>query len=192
MSTLKGLLFSQYACDGLANLVTELQHQYKSKKGRRFNHGNITYEIGRPILKENYLEFEISSKIPQDEIKSNKDMKTYFSEIRKILNSEKIKPVSMEMENIIWDSKKETEKERDYVKLLYQYSLSDLYDEKEVIKRFEDLNKGEGNTDLPDIPGVHTIQGKLVLVLVRENMQNIGRDHVNILINANKKVKASI
>ena len=111
MSTLRGLLFSQYASEGLANLVVELQKKYKPKRGRRFNHGNITYEIGRPILKDNILEFEISSKIPQDELKSNKDMKTYFTQIKKILNSEKMKPVSIEMENIIWDSKKETEKE---------------------------------------------------------------------------------
>ena len=192
MSTFKGLLFSQFASDGLTDLITELQKKYKPKKGRRFNHGNITYEIGRPILKDNILEFEISSKIPHDEIKSNKDMKAYFNEIKKILNSEKTKPVSIEMENIVWDSKKETEKQRDYVKLLYQYSLNDLYDDKEVMKRYEAINQGDSKENLPHVPGVHTKQGILVLILVRENMQSIGRSHVDILVNANKKVKASI
>ena len=119
-------------------------------------------------------------------------MKSYFTQIRKILNSEKSKPFSIEMENIIWDSKKENEKERDYVKLLYQISLNDLYDEKEVMKRYEDINQEGSKENLPNIPGIHTQQGKLVLVLVRENMQSIGRDHVNSLLNANKKVKASI
>ncbi|GIS85259.1 MAG: hypothetical protein CM1200mP16_15590 [Nitrospina sp.] len=33
------------------------------------------------------------------------------------------------MENIVWDSKKETEKKRDYVKLLYKFSLDDLFDD---------------------------------------------------------------
>ncbi|NIP99492.1 MAG: hypothetical protein GWM98_02955, partial [Nitrospinaceae bacterium] len=76
MSTLKGMLFSQFANEGLNDLVEEMRSKYKPKKGRRFNHNNITYEISRPILKENCIEFEISSKIPQDELAGTQDMKT--------------------------------------------------------------------------------------------------------------------
>ena len=81
MSSLKGLLFTQYANDGLSALITELQKKYKPKKGRRFNHSNITYEIGRPMLKQDVVEFEISSKIPQDELKDNKGMQAYFESV---------------------------------------------------------------------------------------------------------------
>ena len=74
MPTLKGLLFNQYAAEGLAALVEEMQSSYTAKKGRRFNNDNITYEISRPALKGNAIEFEISSKIPEDELKTPKEM----------------------------------------------------------------------------------------------------------------------
>ena len=192
MSSLKGLLFTQYANDGLSFLITELQKKYKPKKGRRFNHGNVTYEIGRPALKKDALEFEISSKIPEDELKDGKAMQTYFDKIMKIMNKDSKRPVASEMENIVWDSKKETEKERDYVKLLFQYSLNDLYDDVELDKRFESYAKGEWKEELPDVPGIHTTKGKLALALVRETMQNLGRERVEKLIEANKTVKASL
>ena len=41
MPTLKGLLFNQYATEGLSGLVEEMQSKYTAKKGRRFNHDNI-------------------------------------------------------------------------------------------------------------------------------------------------------
>ena len=50
MPTLKGLLFNQYAAEGLSLLVEELQSKYTAKKGRRFNHNNVTYEISRSSL----------------------------------------------------------------------------------------------------------------------------------------------
>ena len=42
MPTLKGLLFNQFAAEGLTSLVEEMQSKYTAKKGRRFNHDNIT------------------------------------------------------------------------------------------------------------------------------------------------------
>jgi len=36
MPTLKGLLFNQYATEGLSALVEEMQSKYSAKKGRRF------------------------------------------------------------------------------------------------------------------------------------------------------------
>lgn len=189
-SNLKGILFSQYASEGLSRLVEELQAKYKPKKGRRFNHNNVTYEIGRPTLKGSKIEFEISSKIPEDEVTASKEMKTYFAEIKKIINAEKHKPAAIEMENIVWDSKKDTEKERDYVKLLYQYSLDELYDEAELRKRCELVMNGVVKEELPKVSGIFTVQGKIALLMVRETVQKIARDHVNALMNANKKVRS--
>ena len=189
MASLKGILFNQYAGEGLSQLIEELQSKYKPKKGRRFNQNNITYEISRPVLQDNSLEFEISSKIPQDELSSEKEMEAYFQAIKKIINSEKKKPTSIERENIVWDSKKETEKEREYVKLHYSYPLEDLYDDQEILKRCKDMETGTTKEALPNIPGGFTTPGKIALLMVREKIQEFCRGHVSVLIDANKKVR---
>ena len=189
MASLKGILFNQYAGEGLSQLIEELQSKYKPKKGRRFNQNDITYEISRPVLHDNSLEFEISSKIPQDELTSEKEKETYFTAIKKIISAAKKKPTSIERENIIWDSKKETEKEREYVKLHYSYPLEDLYDDKEILKRCKDMEAGSTKEALPDIPGGFTTPGKIALLMVREKIQEFCREHVTVLIEANKKVR---
>jgi hypothetical protein len=84
MASMKGLLFSQHATEGLNKLVSEMQKTYTLKKGRRFNHSKITYEVSRPVLRDNMMEFEISSKIPEDEIKDSKQMQSYFQGIKKV------------------------------------------------------------------------------------------------------------
>lgn len=192
MGTLKGILFTQYAGEGLNSLVEEMQTKYKPKKGRRFNHNNVTYEVGRPTVKDNSLEIEISSKIPQDEIQNPKDMKTYFTEVKKKLSQEKNKADVIEMENIVWDSKKESEKEREYIKLTYRYPLNELYHEEEIEKREKAMASGANKEAIPDIPSVVTLRGKLVLLQVRENIQHIVREHLNSLMNANKAVREKV
>ena len=192
MANLKGILFNQYAGEGLNHLIEELQDKYKPKKGRRFHHNNITYEISRPVLNENCLEFEISSKIPQDELPTEKDLKTYFQEIKKVVKSQKKKPLSLEMENIIWDSKKETEKEREYVKLLYSYPLEDLYDDPEIVKRSQAYAKGSAKEPLLDIPGGFTTTGKIALMMVKEKIQEYCGSHVATLIEANKRIREKL
>jgi hypothetical protein len=119
-------------------------------------------------------------------------MTGYFNKIKKILSKTKNKPVSIEMENIVWDSKKETEKERDYVKLLYSYPLNDLYNNKEVIARFEKMTINEGSESLPDSLGALTPQGKIVLQMVKETIQNFARENIEQLISANNQVRADL
>ena len=190
MPTLKGLLFSQYAAEGLSALVEEMQSSYTAKKGRRFNNDNITYEISRPALKGNAIEFEISSKIPEDELKTPKEMQSYFDQMKKKLAKSKNKPESIERENIVWDSKKETEKKRDYVKLQYRFPLDDLFDDKVVAKRHEKVMSGEVDPSMPDSSSAFTMVGNVVLGVVRETMQQRGKDSLLELIEVNKKVKA--
>ena len=192
MPTLKGLLFNQYAAEGLSLLVEELQSEYTAKKGRRFNHKNVTYEISRPSLNQGAIEYEISSKIPEDEIKNPKEMQSYFQQIKNILSKEKLKPESIEMENIVWDSKKETEKKRDYVKLLYKLPLDDLFDNQLVAKRYESITQGQADPSVPDSSSAFTTAGNVVLADVRDTIQNIGRESVNSLIEANRVVKAGL
>merc|ERR1712096_497582 len=82
------------------------EKKYSKKKGRRFNYENITYEISRGGVVDENMQFEISSKIPQDELKGHKDMKAYFAEIKKLASRFKNKPVTIEMENIVLGTKK--------------------------------------------------------------------------------------
>jgi hypothetical protein len=192
MPTLKGLLFNQFAAEGLSALVEEMQSSYTTKKGRRFNHNNITYEISRPALKRNTIEFEISSKIPEDEIKTPKAMESYFDQMKKTISKGKNKPKSIERENIVWDFKKETEKKRDYVKLLYSYPLDDLFDNKVVAKRHEKVVSGQADPITPDSSSAFTTAGRVVLGVVRETIQQLGKDSLTELMEVNKKVKASL
>ena len=191
MPTLKGLLFNQYATEGLSALVEEMQSKYTAKKGRRFNHDNITYEISRPALNGNDIEFEISSKIPEDEIKNPKEKQSYFQQIKKVLGKGKNKPESIEMENIVWDSRKETEKKRDYVKLQYRCPLDDLFDNKVVAKRHEQVMSGQAPS-ITVSPSAFTKAGSVVLVVVRETMHQFGKESLVKLMDANKQIKASL
>ncbi len=192
MASFKQILFSRFASDGLIQLIGETQRMYTKKKGRRFNHENITYEISRPGVVEDSIEFEISSKIPQDELKDDKNMSGYFNKIKEVLSKTKNKPVSIEMENIVWDSKKDTEKERDYVKLLYSYPLNDLYSNEEIMARFEKMTTNEDSESLPGSLGALTPQGEIVLQMVKETIQNFARENIEQLIDANKQVRADL
>ena len=192
MPTLKGLLFNQFATEGLSALVEEMQSKYTAKKGRRFNHDNITHEFSRPALNDKTIEFEISSNIPEDEIKTSKAMQSYFQQIKKVLGKGKSQPESIEMENIVWDSRKETEKKRDYVKLQYRFPLDDLFDNKEVAKRHEQVMSGQVDPSITDSPSAFTKAGSVVLVVVRETMHQFGKESLVKLMDANKQIKASL
>ena len=191
MATLKGILFSKYVDKGLNSLLEELQKKYDAKKGRRFNYNNITYEVSRSSLVDENIQFEISSKIPQDELKDRKDMKGYFTEIKKLATKFNKKPIAVEMENIIIDTKKNTEKKRDYVKLLYSYPLDELYSEKEILKKTKGMNhQAQGEIIPSEASGALTQQGNLALQLVKESIQSLARQSIEALLDANNKIKA--
>ena len=191
MATLKGILFSKYVDKGLNSLLEELQKKYGEKKGRRFNYNNITYEVSRSSLVDENIQFEISSKIPQDELKDRKDMKGYFTEIKKLATKLNKKPIAVEMENIIIDTKKNTEKKRDYVKLLYSYPLDELYSENEILKKTKGMkHQAQGEILSSEASGALTQQGNLALQLVKESIQSLARQNIEALLDANNKIKA--
>jgi len=190
MASLKQILFRKYADKGLDVIVEEMKKKYDQKKGRRFNYDNITYEVSRGGVVDENMQFEISSKIPQDELKDHKDMKGYFSEIKKLASKFKNKPVSIEMENIVLGTKKNDEKERDYVKLLYSYPLNDLYSDKEISKKIKEVNQQtEGKKPTLEGGDALTRQGNLALQLVQESTQSFARQNIEDLISANKQVR---
>jgi hypothetical protein len=58
--------------------------------------------------------------------------------------------------------------------------------------RFEKMTANEVPESLPDSLGALTPQGKIVLQMVKETIQNFARKNIEQLINANKKVRASM
>ena len=192
MSTLKGLLFNQYAAEGLTSLVEELQSKYTAKKGRRFNYNNVTYEVSRPTLSEGNIQYEISSKIPENEIKTPKEMQAFFQQVKKFVAKGKFKPESMEMDHIDLGVKNDKEKKRDYVKLLYKLQLDELFNDDEVAKRHKNIREGGKDQDVPHSASTFTATGNVVLADVRDTMKNIARDNINNLIDANKKTKEAL
>ena len=190
MATLKQILFRKYTDQGLDIVIEEMKEKYDKKKGRRFNYDNITYEVSRGGVVDENMQFEISSKIPQDELKDNKDMKKYFTEIKKLASKFKNKPASIEMENIVLGAHKNTEKERDYVKLLYSYPLNDLYSDKEILKKTKEMcQQTEGEKPTSKEMAALTQQGNLALQLVQESAQSLARQNIEDLISANKKAR---
>ena len=190
MATLKQILFRKYTDQGLDTVIEEMKEKYDKKKGRRFNYDNITYEVSRGGVVDENMQFEISSKIPQDELKDNKDMKKYFTEIKKLASKFKNKPASVEMENIVLGAHKNTEKERDYVKLLYSYPLNDLYSDKEILKKIKKMSQQtEGEKPTSKEMSALTQQGNLALQVVQESAQSLARQNIEDLISANKKAR---
>ena len=190
MATLKNILFARYAGKALESLVIEMQKKYSEKKGRRFNHDNITYEVSRANVIDDNVQFEISSKIPQDELKDHKDMKSYFAKIKNLASKFKNKPVSIKMENIVLGTKKNDEKERDYVKLLYSYPLNDLYSDKEISEKIKEMSQ-QTKRERPTSEGSDALtrQGNLALQLVKESTQSFARQNIEDLISANKQAR---
>ena len=118
-------------------------------------------------------------------------MQSYFTQIKKVLEKGKNKPVSIEMENIVWDSRKDTEKKRDYVKLQYQCPLDDLFDNDVVSKQHEKVMSGKDDS-IPDSPSAFTKAGSIVLANVRESMLQFGKGSLVKLMDANKQIKSSL
>ena len=192
MTSLKSQLFQQYANEGLKTLIDECQAKYEPKKEERFNHNGITYEIGNAQFMEDMLEFEISSKIPQDELSSKVTLQDYFQAIKDILVKVTDKPRGIDMENITRELGGNERKERDYVKLQYSYGVKSLYEEKKLIKELGELLE-RGDTDkIPNVPGVTTPLGKMILMKVRDSVYSKAHRNMEDLIEANETVRKKL
>ena len=119
-------------------------------------------------------------------------MQAFFQQFKKFVSKGKFKPESMEMEDKVWDDKNDTEKKRDYVKLLYKLHLDDLFDDEQVAKRHKNIREGGKDPDVPHSASTFTATGNVVLADVRDTMKNIARDNINNLIDANKKIKEAL
>ena len=194
MSSLQSQLFMETASVTLNRLTKDLQKKFEPKKGDRFNVEGITYEIGPPkfVDADKAIRFEISSKIPGEELPESYDNSKYFKQIEKRSGSVK-KPVSADMENIVRETRDQERKERDYVKLTYQYEENELYDDQDILKDIEEITKGSSGKEAPPkVPGVTTLAGRLILERVQSSLYEVAKGNVESLIDANAKVLAEL
>ena len=189
MANFKQQFFLQFASLGLTELITDYRSRYEPKKGDRFNVEGITYEIGPAAITQAGIEFEVSSKIPQDELPSKADMMKYFEAVKAVMQRSGRIPLSIDMENIIREISEEETKERDYVKLRYCLAEHSLYDDTMVNAELKRLQEQPETAQLPDIPGVNTVAGRVVLNLLKHNVQHQAKAIMDELIKANEETR---
>lgn len=189
MANFKQQFFLQFASLGLTELIADYRTRYEPKKGDRFNVEGITYEIGPASMSRLGIEFEVSSKIPQDELPSKADMVRYFEAVKALMTRAGQVPSSIDMENIIREISEEETKERDYVKLRYCLAEDTLYDDDMVTTELKRLQDQPTAVKPPEIPGVNTVAGRIVLSLLKQNVQRHAKAIMDELIKANEETR---
>jgi hypothetical protein len=189
MSNFRQQLFQQFASQGIAVSIEGFQSKYQPKKENRFNVDGITYETSPARLNENAIEFEISSKIPQDELAARDDFETYFSAIKAMVEHDDKRPVAMDMENIVQDIGGEDVKERDYVRLRYRYDFSEICDDAKVTAEVTKFQQDPSAQSLPEIPNVNTLAGRVMLVCIEAFFRSEATVRMERLIEANQHVR---
>ena len=188
MSSFREQLFQQFASQGILVSIGGFKSKYQPKKENRFNVDGITYETSPAKLSEAGVEFEISSKIPQDELNDRTDFEAYFEAIKAALANDDRNPVATDMENIIQDVGGEDLKERDYVRLRYHYTYDEMCDNDKIAAEIDKVQKEPDSRPLPEIPNVNTVAGKVVLICVEDFFREEATTRMERLIEANKQV----
>jgi hypothetical protein len=189
MSNFRQQLFHQFASQGLAVSIDAFKIQYQPKKENRFNIDGITYEIGPARLDGDSITFEISSKIPQDELDDREDLASYFSAMQDFMKQDPKQPTAIDMENIVQEVGGEETKERDYVRLRYNYLFSEMYSDAAVGSAIARFQQDPAAHPVPDITNVNTLAGRVVLMCVQDFMQQEATARMQRLIEANQEVR---
>lgn len=192
MATFRQQLFQQFASQGLDASTQAFNAQYQPKKDNRFHIDGITYEIGPARLHENSIAFEISSKIPQDELAEREDFETYFAAIKQFLSHDAKQPEIADMENIVQDIGGEETKERDYVRLVYRYTFEEMYSDAAIAATIKQIQEHPEARSVPEITNVNTLAGRVVLLCVADFMQQEATTRVQRLIAANQEVRQTL
>ena len=189
MSTFRQQLFHQFASQGLAASIEAFNAQYQPKKENRFNFEGITYEIGPARLSEDSITFEISSKIPQDELDDRDDFASYFAAIQDFLKHDTKQPEAADMENIVQEIGGEETKERDYVRLRYRYAFHEMYSDAAITAEIARVQQDPTARPVPDITNVNTLAGRVVLLCVEDFMHQETTARMERLIAANQEIR---
>ncbi len=182
-------LFQEFATKGILASIEAFQTKYQPKKESRFNVEGITYEIGPARLYEDNIEFEISSKIPQEELEDRDDFEIYFAAIKKVLEKDSKQPEEIDMDSIVHDVGGEETKERDYVRLRYRYRFDDMYSNEGIAQEVAKWQKNPASRALPEIPNVNTMAGRVLLVCVEDFVRAESATRMERLITANQEVR---
>jgi hypothetical protein len=182
-------LFQEFATKGILASIEAFQTKYQPKKESRFNVEGITYEIGPARLYEDNIEFEISSKIPQEELEDRDDFEIYFAAIKKVLEKDSKQPEEIDMDSIVQDVGGEETKERDYVRLRYRYRFDDMYSNEGIAQEVAKWQKNPASRVLPEIPNVNTMAGRVLLVCVEDFVREESATRMERLITANQEVR---
>lgn len=186
LGNLRDQIFNGVINGSLESLRGEMGAKYKHKKGNRFFTGGITYEVSDGKMLSDGVQFEISSKIPQEILDTKKLSEKYFKEMKKLMTSKDKSPADVKMENIIHSTNISELKEREYVKCTYVYSEDELYTEKDIAKTVKQVQDGEKS--LPEIRGVTTLPGRVVLHMLRESVHQGASTNITDLIESNEAV----
>lgn len=190
MGDLKNQIFLQYINRAIDQAREEYIKKNTPKINKRFYIKGITYELGSCRFEGGAFKYEISSKIPQELIFAKNGNEQYFRRILKIMNTAPKKPAEYKLENIVQNTPEMEHKERDYVKLVYEYDESELHSPEEVDKRFK--RHKTKNIPFPNFAGVSTPSGKLVIAIVEEKMGDFVRQSMDNLIMANEEVRSHL
>ena len=166
-----------------------LKHSTSRKKKIASISDSITYEIGPARLDGDSITFEISSKIPQDELDDREDFASYFAAIQDFLKHDAKQPDAADMENIVQEVGGEEVKERDYVRLRYSYSSHEMYSDAAMTAHIARLQQDPTTRPVPDITNVNTLAGRVVLLCVEDFMQQEATTRMQRLIEANQEVR---
>ncbi len=191
MANFREQLFLQFACQGITGSIDKFKSKYQPKKENRFNFDDITYETSPAKLSEGSLEFEISSKIPQDELLDRNDFESYFGAIKEVMAPDEKQPIATDMENIVHEVGSEEVKERDYVRLRYRYSLDEVCNNDVIAEEITKYQQDPSSRELPEIANVNTLAGKLVLLLIEDFFDTEATARMDRLIEANQQVRQS-
>ena len=189
MTTFRQQLFHQFASQGLVASVEAFNAQYQPKKDNRFNVDGITYEIGPARLNEDSITFEISSKIPQDELDEREDFTGYFVAIQDCLKHDAKLPEASDMENIVQEVGGDETKERDYVRLRYRYAFHEMYSDAAIAAEIARVQQDPSRRPVPEITNVNTLAGRVVLLCVEDFMHQETTARMQRLIEANQEVR---
>ena len=189
MSGFRQQLFHQFVANGVTRCIETFKTQYEAKRENRFHLDGITYEVSDPAITGDAIELEISSKIPQDDL-ARDEFTNYFTAIGEFLAEDAKRPEEMDMENIVQqEADGESTKERDYVRLRYRYGFEEMYNNDTVAERVAAVQKDPDAFNLPDIPNVNTLAGRVVLSCVEDFMQQEAMQRMQRLIEANQEVR---
>src|SRR5712692_8823591 len=189
MSNFRQQLFHQFASQGLVTSIEAFKTQYQPKKENRFNVDGITYEIGPARLDEDHITFEISSKIPQDELDDREDFASYFAAIQDFLKHDAKQPEAIDMENIVQEVGGEETKERDYVRLRYRYAFHEMSSDAAVAAEMARVQQDPTARPVPEITNVNTLAGRVVLLCVEDFMRQEATARMQRLIEANQEIR---